>query len=184
MSGPKPSVSTNDIKSLLEASFTKKEIAGKLGVSLCTIIKHSKGLSSTRTNTRWRCRHCDITGKQHFYKDAAYLCKSCRNTYTHKRNKDKFAEYMLERGGAHCMRCGYNTYVGALEFHHRDPETKDPKWSRSWGITRLRKELDKCDILCANCHREVHEELRQSTPSVGGSTPSGQTNLEVDRRAG
>lgn len=64
-------------------------------------------------------------------------------------------------GGA-CTKCGYAKCVAALEFHHRDHSQKDFQISggsrRRWS--ELKEELDKCDLLCANCHREVHEEIR------------------------
>jgi hypothetical protein len=62
------------------------------------------------------------------------------------------------KGGA-CERCGYNKSPYALEFHHRDPSQKDGNISRmlSHSWSRVKKELDKCIMLCANCHREEHE---------------------------
>lgn len=65
---------------------------------------------------------------------------------------------MISRGGVKCQTCGYDKYKGALCFHHRDPEQKDPKWNKQWAKERLYKELDKCDILCMNCHAEVHRQ--------------------------
>lgn len=52
--------------------------------------------------------------------------------------------------------------MDALEFHHRDLTQKDfgissRGYTRSWNV--VKQELDKCDILCANCHREVHAKL-------------------------
>ena len=117
-------------------------------------------------NTRYQCRTCGKTGEDNFYSNAHYFCKSCWNAKTYAASKNKIAEYMESRGGAKCQRCGYDRYIGALEFHHRDPEAKDPSWSRGWSLSRLKPELDKCDILCANCHREVHEEIRRSKENV------------------
>ena len=111
-------------------------------------------------STKYQCRTCGKQGEEHFYKSAVYYCKPCWNARTYQSSLDKIAEYMESRGGAKCQRCGYDKYVGALEFHHRDPSEKDPKWSRGWNMERLKKELDKCDILCSNCHREVHWEMR------------------------
>ena len=110
--------------------------------------------------TAFKCRTCDVEGEEHFYKTAKYQCKACWNKRTYKSAVDKIAAYMESRGGAKCMSCGYDKYIGALEFHHRDPSEKDPKWSKGWNLTRLAQELDKCDILCANCHREAHAEMR------------------------
>ena len=63
--------------------------------------------------------------------------------------------------GGKCARCGYAKYKEVLEFHHRDPTQK--KFSiamkghcRSWE--RVKAEIEKCDLLCANCHRENHVE--------------------------
>jgi hypothetical protein len=72
-----------------------------------------------------------------------------------RRQKLKAIEY---KGGS-CIRCGYNTCVSALEFHHRDPTQKDfpiggNGSTRAWAKVEI--ELDKCDLVCANCHREIH----------------------------
>ena len=160
MAGPKPSVDRNEIERLINEGHLKKDIAEILGVSFDTIKKHSKGLKSKKVNTRYLCRDCGITGEENFYKTAAYHCKDCFNKKTYQSTVDKITEYMESRGGAKCQRCGYDKYVGALDFHHRDPNEKDPKWNRGWNMERLKKELDKCDILCSNCHREAHWEMR------------------------
>lgn len=64
--------------------------------------------------------------------------------------------------GGKCECCDYDKYVGALEFHHKDPEAKSFGISHS-GFTRswkaLRKELDKCLLVCSNCHKEIHAGL-------------------------
>jgi hypothetical protein len=68
-------------------------------------------------------------------------------------------EESLAYKGGKCEKCGYDRCVAALEFHHRNPEEKLFSISRL-GHKRskevLQQELDKCDLLCANCHREVH----------------------------
>lgn len=68
-------------------------------------------------------------------------------------------EYILSKGGK-CERCGYNKNIAALEFHHKNPEEKefqiDSRKFANANIETLKKELDKCIILCSNCHREIH----------------------------
>jgi len=63
----------------------------------------------------------------------------------------------IEYKGGKCIKCGYNKYFN-LVFHHRDPNVKDYDWNtlrkRSWEV--IIKELDKCDIMCHNCHNELH----------------------------
>ena len=72
--------------------------------------------------------------------------------------KRKYEAVQL-RGGR-CERCGYNENLAALDFHHRDPQTKnfqiDMRSFSNTNLDTLKEELDKCDLLCANCHREVH----------------------------
>lgn len=61
--------------------------------------------------------------------------------------------------GDKCQICGYNKCIKALEFHHINPSEKDFNFdkakSKSWEITNL--ELQKCILVCANCHREIHD---------------------------
>jgi hypothetical protein len=88
------------------------------------------------------------------YKDRReYLIKA-----VHARRK-KVREMAVAYKGGKCEKCSYDHCIDALEFHHVDPDKKDfnissKGYTRSWE--RVRAELDKCMILCANCHREIH----------------------------
>lgn len=69
-----------------------------------------------------------------------------------------------EYKGGKCMLCGYDKCSRALSFHHLDPSKKDFGLSergltRSWE--RIKKEIDKCILVCANCHMELHEGIAQ-----------------------
>jgi hypothetical protein len=61
----------------------------------------------------------------------------------------------LERG---CADCGYCEHAEALEFHHVDPAGKDyiVGAMAGWRLDRVLAEVDKCEVLCANCHRIRH----------------------------
>lgn len=62
--------------------------------------------------------------------------------------------------GGSCRICGYGRCLSGLEFHHINPLEKDFSISaRMTSWEAIRPELDKCILLCANCHREVHEGL-------------------------
>jgi hypothetical protein len=72
-----------------------------------------------------------------------------------------------EAGGA-CVLCGYARYLGALQFHHRDPTTK--RFSLAGGgiarsLERAREEAAKCVLLCANCHAEVEGGVATIAPA-------------------
>ena len=69
---------------------------------------------------------------------------------------------MVEYKGGNCVRCGYDKYMGALEFHHLDPTKKDYTLAHLKVTNfhdKIKNELDKCILVCANCHREIHNEL-------------------------
>ena len=65
--------------------------------------------------------------------------------------------------GGKCQNtsCGYSKYLGALEFHHIDNNKSfsisENGHTRSWDI--LKNELNKCIMLCSNCHKEIHANL-------------------------
>ena len=69
-----------------------------------------------------------------------------------------------ESKGNKCAICGYNKCQRALSFHHRDPNKKifgisAKGLTRSW--VKIQEEIDKCILLCANCHMELHDGLTQ-----------------------
>lgn len=89
--------------------------------------------------------------------ETSSYCKICVNAHAIQRfrnAKKKAVEYL----GGSCERCGYNKYHGALHLHHRDPAQKDPTFAgllhRRWS--KIEIELQKCELLCANCHAEEH----------------------------
>lgn len=70
-----------------------------------------------------------------------------------KRKKKELVEYK----GGKCEKCGYDKCIEALEFHHLDPKQKDFTIAgSSYSIERMKQEVDKCILICSNCHRELH----------------------------
>jgi transposase len=86
-----------------------------------------------------------------------YRCKRCRAERVSNWRR-KLKEMLVEEAGGRCCICGYNRYLGALQFHHIDPDNKVLTISRN-GVTQsiraLRREARKCALLCSNCHAEV-----------------------------
>jgi len=77
------------------------------------------------------------------------------------KRRRKIREMAVQHLEGKCSRCGYSKYLEVLEFHHRDPSQKlfgigQRGLTRGWE--RVRAEIEKCDLLCANCHRELHAE--------------------------
>ena len=106
--------------------------------------------------------NCNKHGNTNAYKSKnRFRCKKCNVEAVTKRRK-YIKEKAIEYKGGSCVNCGYKKCVEAFEFHHLDPKQKDfaiskNGHSRSWD--KVKKELDKCIILCANCHRELHSKL-------------------------
>ena len=107
----------------------------------------------------YRCSKCkkDLP-KQYFYwgQNRCSYCKDCdlaRKIKDARELKIKALDY----NGTSCVLCGETGCPDILDFHHLNPETK------VFGISHyrlfneeFRKELDKCVVLCGNCHAEVH----------------------------
>ena len=101
---------------------------------------------------------CGICGKEYIWKLTSNGTKStCNSCITNKR-RIKLKERAVKYKGGKCEICGYNKFYGALTFHHVDPTKKEFEISgghtRSWE--NIKKELDKTNLLCQNCHHEVH----------------------------
>ena len=73
--------------------------------------------------------------------------------------KDRAIAYL----GGKCKDCGGGFIRDVYDFHHRNTKDKaftlSQRFARSWEV--LKPELDKCDLLCANCHRIRHHEQRE-----------------------
>ena len=80
-----------------------------------------------------------------------------------KLRRQKVRRMAIEYKGGKCERCSYQRCLDALEFHHLDSSKKDfgisdRGYTRSWK--RIREEIEKCILLCANCHREIHAQTQ------------------------
>jgi transposase len=161
-----------DLEPLVSAGLPLNSIAQELGVSASTV-RHwlakfglrtigggrretREARSRGRAIIRKTCRHHGITD---FWLEGRgyYRCLRCRwEAVTRRRRKVK--AILVQEAGGRCKLCGYDRYVGALQFHHLDPAEKRFSLSTD-GVTRslarARVEAEKCVLLCANCHAEV-----------------------------
>ena len=91
--------------------------------------------------------------KRTYQERRQYLLKAVQ------RRREKVRLMAVSYKGGCCQICSYDRCIEALEFHHLDPTQKDfgisrKGYTRSWE--KVKEEVDKCILLCANCHREVH----------------------------
>lgn len=104
-----------------------------------------------------KCKHHGMTTFVLEKCTGHYRCAKCRNEKTTKHRKKRVIE-LKNRLGGKCSICGYNKCMDALDLHHTNPLDKEFSFRerRSCSMERLIKELEKCILVCANCHREIH----------------------------
>lgn len=75
------------------------------------------------------------------------------------KQQNNFSEF---KSTLKCSHCPENDAV-CLEFHHLDPTKKETAIgtvANKWSLKRLKAEIEKCIVLCANCHRKEHARLK------------------------
>lgn len=165
-------------KSLLEKhinnNLSLRQIAKIENLSYTTIKywvkKHNlKTIFSNSTNECLKkCFSCEVTMTiENFYKKGKNnlqpYCKTCFNKKSTQRWIDRKI-WAIQYKGSKCIDCNLTypeTPYQVFDFHHIEPTHKDMDWSkiRLSSFSRMKSELDKCVLLCANCHRVRHINL-------------------------
>lgn len=108
---------------------------------------------------RERARYARDPSRTLKYQRAYYL-RNRERELQRKRDDYKRRALILDRLKTFkgCARCGFRKHPAALVFHHLDPSTKTRNVSAFLraGMDAVRKELSKCEVLCANCHALEH----------------------------
>lgn len=169
----------NDLITFIEKKYSIRQLAIHFGVHSSTI-RHWLKKYNLKTNyknktneniTEKRCPKCDtVKPLSDFYKyknpeyngSKSYFsyCKSCTVRYDNDRWIQRRIEMINYKGGV-CSRCGITlqaSHYCIFDFHHRDSLEKEFEASKlkykSWNI--IKSELEKCDLVCSNCHRLIH----------------------------
>ena len=99
------------------------------------------------------CKLCGITFKD-YQGVKRTRCGSCNTKIRRYRTKAAAIAILGEK----CADCGWQGNQAAFQFHHNDPNKKDfiigNVANKKWEL--IKKELDKCVLLCANCHAMRH----------------------------
>jgi hypothetical protein len=103
--------------------------------------------------------NCPRHGAAQFSRDAngTFRCVRCSSGVVSRRRR-KVKAILVEEAGGRCALCGYGRCVGALAFHHLDPQLKSfglAEGGLARSLDKAREEVAKCVLLCANCHAEV-----------------------------
>ena len=101
---------------------------------------------------------CPVHGLTTFWVGKKVVrCRRCNSIGVAKRRR-RVKQILVDEAGGSCRLCGFDESLVALEFHHRDPSSKEFALAAN-GITRsiaaMRLEAAKCVLLCANCHAMV-----------------------------
>lgn len=101
-----------------------------------------------------------LRGKQ--TKFCSFVCKN-KHHQSYEAQKDRGLTKklkLIEMAGGRCSICGYEKNLAALAFHHLDSTEKDFKLDMrslsNRGLKMILAELDKCILVCHNCHSELH----------------------------
>jgi len=142
-------------------------MAAEAGCSPKTVAKWLRhyGLQTERSRRRHvavadrAVLRCAVHGPTEFIRrgDSGWRCLRCRSEAVTLRRR-RVKEILVAEAGGRCALCGYDRYVGALQFHHLEPGQKrfslaDAGLTRS--LAKAREEARKCALVCANCHAEL-----------------------------
>jgi transposase len=170
---PRGGLDRSELETAVENGLTLNEMARSVNRDISTVRYWLRryGLKATGGSRRRETREAKQRGLRHIERRCpqhgrtrfvlenrgSYRCMKCRRedvSAWRRRAKQR----LVEEAGGKCKACGYDRYLGALQFHHLDPSTKSFSLSRR-GCTRafaeLKAEAAKCVLLCANCHAEV-----------------------------
>lgn len=167
---PRGGLSREALEPLLAEGLTLAQMAERLDRSISTV-RHwlgAHGLETLRARMRETLpadrplafeRTCLRHGRTRFVRDGRgyYRCANCRQERVVARRR-RVKEVLVKEAGGRCAVCGYDRWIGALHFHHRDPAEKAfgiAAGGMARSLERMRAEAKKCVLLCSNCHAEV-----------------------------
>lgn len=167
----------NELTTFVDQWFSTREISKKTGKSQTTVrywlkryqlktkpAPRNRGGENSKPEAYQKpccCKFCGASDPKDFYEVGRKRIKTrCRKCHA-KEQVNRFREYKrlaVEYKGGKCIKCGYDKCLACLDFHHPDPSQKDPRWRmmRNWTFENVKCELDKCWLVCRNCHGEIH----------------------------
>jgi hypothetical protein len=148
-------VDEKELIRLYESGLSNVKIGAILNCHDTTVGRLLKKLGLTKSNEKVKNYNCVICGHEieNNFKNRS-TCGACAIRVRRYKFKVRAIDY---KGGC-CQICGYNKSLSGLQFHHLSQNEKEftisSSSNKSWDV--LKNELDKCILLCGNCHSEEH----------------------------
>lgn len=144
------------LQKLVDAGLSTYKIAKEIGLSQ-TATRYWIGKYGLSPHRIHHCGRCGETDPKRFTDGRFSECRKCRVRFQKNLYKKYKNDLVIYKGGK-CEICGYNKCIAALDFHHINPDKKDPNWKkmRCWTPSKVKGEIDKCQLVCKNCHSEIH----------------------------
>lgn len=180
----------------VERGMTQAKIAEEFQCSPATIIKLMKqyGIearvqsggrvdpvlerAALARQCAWHHCHNALTERQRYF-----CSRACGYKYRSARQHTEMKQQSVDYKGGKCSLCGYERCIDALTFHHVTGQKEfgiaAHIHSQTWTV--IQAELDKCILVCANCHSEIHAGLHAAIAQV--SKASKHSNTERRRNA-
>ncbi|MEO0776192.1 MAG: hypothetical protein AAF146_06500 [Bacteroidota bacterium] len=148
---------------------------GKLFIGpIAQLVRASdSSIITSQTTKAMKKKYCTVCNAELFGQKKMYCSNKCKQKHHYHRVKQQTNTYhsqtirslrrklkLIDMMGGGCSKCAYSTNISALHFHHVDSTTKQFKLdarilsNRSWEA--ILQEVEKCVLLCANCHAEEH----------------------------
>lgn len=106
-----------------------------------------------------KCRPCKREYDREYHRKRSPEARQQKLVSNKNRQDNLKTELNDYKRKAGCKFCSEDEPI-CLDFHHLDPKEKDINLSdalrKGWTFERMKKEIDKCIIVCSNCHRKVH----------------------------
>jgi hypothetical protein len=165
-----------ELTKAINEGLSLRKISNKLHVSVSTVrywikiyglkTKKAEEMNNKYLNNWKKQQFCSICNnllnennsyKKHKNGTKNNLCKNCYSI-TIKLKRAEAKKKCINYKGGKCKHCGYMGFHEAFDFHHINGTTKEKELAKmlhcSWN--QISKELDKCELLCSNCHRKEH----------------------------
>ncbi len=120
-----------------------------------------------------KCIKCSLNKKnREFYKNPSAKSgyqKTCIKCYTKRvaKRAKLIYKYICKRKNKPCKDCGVKYLPCVMDFHHvRGRKMRRIALMSNYSIKKIDKEIDKCDLICANCHRIRHWEEMGVWPNI------------------